>query len=72
MPSTFFLKSPNVEGIYARWAKELRPINIRIIYIEGKRNKVVDALSRTILTSNDYTDEFPEYCHVDQITGEWI
>lgn len=52
-PLTFFLDSPNVKGIYARWAGELQLLNVKLAYIEGKRNKVADALSRTVFASDD-------------------
>ncbi|KAI0995670.1 hypothetical protein K3495_g12511, partial [Podosphaera aphanis] len=47
-PLTFFLKSSFLDGIYARWASELRDLNIDIEWIPGERNMVADALSRTI------------------------
>ncbi|KAK6585464.1 hypothetical protein PZA11_002191 [Diplocarpon coronariae] len=75
-PLTYFLKSSNIEGIYARWASELRQLNLEIRWIPGSRNKVADALSRTIFpdpegNSDDYLDDFG---HLD-LSGtepEWV
>lgn len=36
------------EGIYGHWADQLRRLNVEITYIPGPRNKVADALSRTL------------------------
>ncbi|CAJ2511402.1 Uu.00g070270.m01.CDS01 [Anthostomella pinea] len=47
-PLPFFLLSPKFKGIYARWVDELRILSVGVAYIEGKRNEVADALSRTI------------------------
>ena len=47
-PLTYFLKSDSHEGIYGNWADQLRRLNIEIRYIPGARNKVADALSRTL------------------------
>jgi hypothetical protein len=47
-PLTYFLQSSALDGIYARWACELRCLNIEITWIPGVRNPVADALSRTI------------------------
>ncbi|KAI0995725.1 hypothetical protein K3495_g12453 [Podosphaera aphanis] len=47
-PLTYFLSSSLPEGIYARWATELRCLGVDIHWIPGHRNVVADALSRTI------------------------
>ena len=52
-PLTYFLRASAVNGIYARWQSELHGLNVVIIYIEGKRNKVADGLSRTIFPDPD-------------------
>ncbi|KAI1000816.1 hypothetical protein K3495_g7381 [Podosphaera aphanis] len=56
-PLTYFLDTTHMEGIYARWASELRMLNIKIEYIQGPRNKVADALSRTIFPDPDCRDD---------------
>ncbi|KAI1003606.1 hypothetical protein K3495_g4596 [Podosphaera aphanis] len=43
-PLTTFLRT-QAEGIYAHWQMEMISLNISIKYIDGKRNKVADALS---------------------------
>lgn len=70
-PLTFFLHSVRVEGIYARWADELRSLNVRIVYIDGARNAVADALSRTIFTSEECEDDLSGYGDVNE-EGLWI
>lgn len=72
-PLTFFRSSPNVEGIYARWADELRSVPVQICYIEGKRNKVADALSRTIFPDQECQDvkHLEKYGSIDEL-GRWV
>ncbi|KAI1005899.1 hypothetical protein K3495_g2318 [Podosphaera aphanis] len=53
-PLTFFLKSSFLDGIYARWASELRDLNIEIEWIPGERNVVADSLSRTIFPDSNF------------------
>lgn len=53
MPLMFFMDSLYLEGIYARWASELQMLNIEIVYVKGERNKVADALSRTLFPDED-------------------
>lgn len=65
-PLVYFLRSSSHEGIYARWASELRLLNLRIEYIPGKRNKVADALSRTIFPGDDC--DLSDYSHYGQVT----
>jgi hypothetical protein len=75
LPITFFLKCSLVEGIYARWACELRNLNIRIEYIPGPKNKAADALSRTIFPDDDCEYDFAEYSEMgENENGEpqWI
>ena len=50
-PLTHFLGSDDHEGIYGHWAEQLRCLNIVIQYIPGPRNKIADALSRTLFDS---------------------
>jgi hypothetical protein len=52
-PLTHFLESDAHEGIYGHWADQLRRLNIVIKYIPGPRNKVADALSRTLFFDED-------------------
>lgn len=52
-PLTRFLKSDLHEGIYGHWADQLRRLNVDIRYIPGPRNKVADALSRTIFPGDE-------------------
>lgn len=57
-PLIYFLESDLHEGIYGHWADKLRRLNITIKYILGTRNKIVDALSRTLFDeecSSKYT-----------------
>ncbi|KAI0992935.1 hypothetical protein K3495_g15249, partial [Podosphaera aphanis] len=56
-PLTYFLETSQAEGIYARWASELRMLNITIEYIQGTRNKVADALSRTIFSDPECKED---------------
>ena len=63
-PLTFFLQATMLEGIYARWACELRLLNLTIKYIPSPGNKVADALSRTIphdLKTDRRHPDFTEY-----------
>lgn len=43
------MDSSLLEGIYARWNNLLCQLNVEIRWIEGSRNEIADALSRTIL-----------------------
>ncbi|OQO11727.1 hypothetical protein B0A48_03454 [Cryoendolithus antarcticus] len=47
-PLTTFLTSDNHGDIFYRFLERLRPLNIEIRHIEGKRNTAADGLSRTI------------------------
>ena len=60
-PLTHFLSSDLHEGIYGHWADQLRRLNVSIQYIPGPRNKVADALSRTLFQQED--------CSVDPIVA---
>ena len=60
-PITFFLQCSHLEGIYARWACELRDLNIDIVYIPGEKNKAADALSRTIFLDEECNDDLSAY-----------
>jgi transposase InsO family protein len=73
-PITYFLQCSHLEGIYARWACELRDLHIQILYIPGERNKVADALSRTIFPDENCEDNLAEYGHVNRNEGEprWV
>ncbi|KAI1872008.1 uncharacterized protein JN550_004211 [Neoarthrinium moseri] len=72
-PLTFFIDSPNVEGIYARWAGELQVVNVRLEYVSGEKNRVADALSRTIFASEDCQEE-PKLTEMGCVSpeGEWV
>ena len=59
-PLTYFLDSLQLEGIYTHWASELSALYVSIQWIAGRRNKVTDALSRTIFPDCDGTDEVLE------------
>lgn len=52
-PLVGFLNSDTHEDIYARWATKLRMLNIKMQYIEGRRNSAADGLSRTIFHDKD-------------------
>lgn len=45
-----------------QWAEKLRFLNMRIIYIKKKQNKVVDRRSRILFYTND--------CSIDQRVGK--
>ena len=47
-PLVGFINSSTVSDIFARWQDVLRPLNVVIKHIDGKRNQVADNLSRTI------------------------
>ena len=58
-PLAGFLNSDTHEDIYARWATKLRMLNIKLVWIKGKRNAAADRLSCTIFQS--------ETCEPDEI-----
>ncbi|KAI0995068.1 hypothetical protein K3495_g13114 [Podosphaera aphanis] len=58
-PLIYFMDSHLIHGIYSRWAEELNLLNVRIEYIPGERNRIADALSRTIFRNED--------CSIDEI-----
>ncbi|KAI1002348.1 hypothetical protein K3495_g5855 [Podosphaera aphanis] len=60
-PLVYFLKSSCLDRIYARWASELRLLNIDIVWIPGKKNEVADVLSRTIFTANNAVPELKNF-----------
>ncbi|KAI0995489.1 hypothetical protein K3495_g12690, partial [Podosphaera aphanis] len=73
-PIARFLDSIHHEGIYARWCSELRSLNIEIKYIQGVRNVVADALSRTLFEETyDGIPSLEELGRMDE-TGQpkWI
>lgn len=53
LPIVSFLNMDRHEGIYTRWAIKLPELNFHFAHIEGKRNVVADALSRTIFSGDD-------------------
>ena len=61
-PLVGFLNAEEHEDIFARWAIKLRLHNIRLKYIEGKKNVVADGLSRVIFNHED--------CRPDQLVKE--
>lgn len=74
-PLVFFLKSSVLDGIYARWAAELRVLNAEICWIPGSRNVVADALSRTIFPESESgTPPLEEFGELVMEEGEplWI
>ncbi|KAI0992535.1 hypothetical protein K3495_g15650, partial [Podosphaera aphanis] len=58
-PLTYFMDSHLVHGIYSRWAEELNLLNVKIDYVPGERNRIADALSRTVFPNED--------CSIDEI-----
>lgn len=52
-PLIYFLNSSVLDGIYSRWASELRCLGVEIQWIPGHRNVVADALSRTIFPDSE-------------------
>ncbi|KAI1007351.1 hypothetical protein K3495_g872 [Podosphaera aphanis] len=75
-PLTWFLKSSSLDGIYSRWAAELRCLNIDIIWIPGKRNVVADSLSRTIFPDSEFNvpplEEFGELLTGNDAEPLWV
>lgn len=76
-PLVYFLKSTRTDGIYARWAQELRELNIEIVHIPGKRNRVSDALSRTVFPDDFGQDDEVLYSCGDMVsvdggTPTWV
>jgi hypothetical protein len=63
-----------LEGIYTRWACELRDLNIEIAYIPGEKNKAADALSRTLFRDEECNDDLSVYGNLVEDSGEprWI
>ncbi|KAI0994667.1 hypothetical protein K3495_g13514 [Podosphaera aphanis] len=53
-PIARFLDSIHHEGIYARWCSQLRSLNIEIKYIQGVRNVVAGAISRSLFEEETY------------------
>ena len=52
-PLVHFLSGSSHDGIYSRWATELRLLPVEIRWISGARNEVADALSRTLFEHPD-------------------
>lgn len=75
-PIVYFVDSGFHEGIYARWASELRALNVEIKYIPGPKNTVADALSRTIFSDPDCetTPELREIGNLEVVDGTpvWV
>lgn len=74
-PLTYFLNSDLHEGIYGHWADQLRRLNISIAYIPGHRNKVADALSRTLFKSPDCSEDAVTHGVQAELTrqgGHWV
>ena len=73
-PLTYFLKSDSHEGIYGNWADQLRRLNIEIHYIPGSRNKVADALSRTLFDEGctETTPVVEAFGKLTQHGPQWI
>lgn len=52
-PLVGFMNAEYHEDIFARWAEQLRGLNIVIKYIQGKKNLAADGFSRVILKDKD-------------------
>lgn len=61
-PLIGFMNAEEHSDIFARWAIKLRSHNIRLKYVEGKKNAVADGLSRVIFNEED--------CRPDQLVRE--
>jgi len=44
----YLFDQPNLDSMQARWLAMISEFDFEIIYIKGKENKVVDALSRRV------------------------
>ncbi|KAI0996301.1 hypothetical protein K3495_g11880, partial [Podosphaera aphanis] len=75
-PLTYFLNSSALDGIYARWASELRCLDVEIKWIAGSRNVVADALSRTVFpdagNNTRPLEEFGELVQEEEKEPLWI
>ncbi|KAI0994842.1 hypothetical protein K3495_g13340 [Podosphaera aphanis] len=75
-PLTYFLTSSMLDGIYARWASELRCLGVEIKWIPGKINEVADALSRTIFPDSSSNtpplEEFGEMISEVNMEPLWV
>ncbi|PPJ53210.1 hypothetical protein CBER1_11916 [Cercospora berteroae] len=60
-PLTTFLKGGNHADIFFRWLERVRPFNMEIKHVAGKRNLAADGLSRTV---------FPAGCNMTADTKE--
>lgn len=69
-PLTYFLQSSTQDGIYARWACELRSLNVVITWIPGSRNAIADALSRTIFPDEGGSTDIPELQEFGEMVTE--
>jgi len=52
-PLAYLMKSPNLTGVYARWALRLQEFDLTIQYRPGSTNYVADCLSRNPLPTCD-------------------
>ena len=52
-PLIHFICSDLLDGIYATWVSFIRPLNVEIQYIPGKKNCMADGLSRTLFYEDD-------------------
>lgn len=69
-PLNYFLQSLALDGIYARWAMELRCLIAKIQWIAGARNEVADALSRTVSAGTECdTPDLAEFGEVSPGEG---
>ena len=76
-PLAGFLNSDTHEDIYARWVTKLRMLNIKLVWIEGKRNTAADELSYTIFRSetcepDDIVERLTEELHHQKGDQEWF
>ncbi|KAI0996530.1 hypothetical protein K3495_g11651 [Podosphaera aphanis] len=75
-PLTWFLNSSSLDGMYFRWAAELRSLNIDIVWIQSKRNIIADALSRTIFPDGEFNahplEQFRDLLKGSDSEPQWI
>ena len=63
-PLVHFLESSMHDRTYGHWVAKLQELNIKIVHIKGKRNKVTDELSQTIF--------FQENCFNNEVIQDIV